>query len=126
MRSVAPLEHPRPGQSVLGLGDAAAALLVDYVLTISISIAAGVDALFSLLPPEAQPVKPTDDKRESNGKLLYSNGKPLLKPGQMTVGEYAKTPEGKEWGKLISSTFDNIFHHYQSFIDTFEHLVEMK
>ena len=78
------------------------------------------------LPPEAQPVKPTDDKRESNGKLLYSNGKPLLKPGQMTVGEYAKTPEGKEWGKLISSTFDNIFHHYQSFIDTFEHLVEMK
>lgn len=30
------------------------ALLVDYVLTISISIAAGVDALFSLLPPNAQ------------------------------------------------------------------------
>ncbi|MDG4594805.1 MAG: APC family permease [Candidatus Contendobacter sp.] len=30
------------------------ALLVDYVLTISISIAAGVDALFSLLPPGAQ------------------------------------------------------------------------
>ena len=33
------------------------ALLVDYVLTISISIAAGVDALFSLLPPGAQPYK---------------------------------------------------------------------
>ena len=33
------------------------ALLVDYVLTIAISIAAGVDALFSLLPPEAQPHK---------------------------------------------------------------------
>ena len=30
------------------------ALLVDYVLTIAISIAAGVDALFSLLPPGAQ------------------------------------------------------------------------
>jgi hypothetical protein len=33
------------------------ALLVDYVLTISISIAAGVDALFSLMPPGAQPYK---------------------------------------------------------------------
>ncbi len=33
------------------------ALLVDYVLTIAISIAAGVDALFSLLPPGAQPHK---------------------------------------------------------------------
>ncbi|CDH45156.1 APC family permease [Candidatus Contendibacter odensensis] len=33
------------------------ALLVDYVLTIAISIAAGVDGLFSLLPPEAQPYK---------------------------------------------------------------------
>src|SRR5215813_2672376 len=28
-----------------------AALIVDYVLTISISVASGVDALFSLLPP---------------------------------------------------------------------------
>lgn len=34
-----------------------AALLVDYVLTIAISIAAGVDALFSLLSPAAQPYK---------------------------------------------------------------------
>ena len=33
------------------------ALLVDYVLTITISIAAGTDALFSLLPPSAQPYK---------------------------------------------------------------------
>ena len=33
------------------------ALLVDYVLTIAISIAAGVDALFSLLPPSAQAYK---------------------------------------------------------------------
>lgn len=33
------------------------ALLVDYVLTIAISIAAGVDALFSLLPASAQPYK---------------------------------------------------------------------
>lgn len=33
------------------------ALLVDYILTIAISIAAGVDALFSLLPPGAQPYK---------------------------------------------------------------------
>jgi amino acid transporter len=33
------------------------ALLVDYVLTIAISIAAGVDALFSLLPLGAQPYK---------------------------------------------------------------------
>ena len=33
------------------------ALLVDYVLTIAISIAAGVDALFSLLPYEFQPYK---------------------------------------------------------------------
>src|SRR3954471_4177526 len=30
------------------------ALLVDYVLTIAISIASGADALFSLLPPEHQ------------------------------------------------------------------------
>lgn len=33
------------------------ALLVDYVLTIAISIASGVDAVFSLLPPGAQPYK---------------------------------------------------------------------
>lgn len=33
------------------------ALLVDYVLTIAISIAAGVDALFSMLPFEYQPYK---------------------------------------------------------------------
>jgi amino acid transporter len=37
------------------------ALLVDYVLTIAISIAAGVDALFSLLPPGAQPYKLTTE-----------------------------------------------------------------
>jgi amino acid transporter len=34
-----------------------AALLVDYMLTIAISIAAGVSALLSLLPPEAQAYK---------------------------------------------------------------------
>ncbi len=34
-----------------------AALVVDYVLTIAISIAAGVDALFSFLPPEWNAVK---------------------------------------------------------------------
>ena len=34
-----------------------ASLLVDYALTIAISVAAGVDALFSLLPPGAQPYK---------------------------------------------------------------------
>lgn len=33
------------------------ALIVDYVLTIAISAAAGMDALFSLLAPEAQPHK---------------------------------------------------------------------
>lgn len=33
------------------------ALLVDYVLTIAISVAAGVDALFSMLPFEYQPYK---------------------------------------------------------------------
>lgn len=33
------------------------ALLVDYILTIAISIAAGVDALFGLLPPSAQAYK---------------------------------------------------------------------
>ena len=33
------------------------ALIVDYVLTISISVASGVDALFSLLPAGAQPFK---------------------------------------------------------------------
>lgn len=33
------------------------ALLVDYVLTIAISIAAGVDAIFSMLPYEYQPYK---------------------------------------------------------------------
>jgi amino acid transporter len=34
-----------------------AALIVDYVLTIAISIASGVDALFSLLPLDYQPLK---------------------------------------------------------------------
>lgn len=34
-----------------------AALIVDYVLTIAISIASGIDALFSLLPPDAQAFK---------------------------------------------------------------------
>ena len=34
-----------------------AALIVDYVLTIAISVASGVDALFSLLPLGAQPYK---------------------------------------------------------------------
>ncbi|MBI4385191.1 MAG: APC family permease [Nitrospinae bacterium] len=34
-----------------------AALIVDYVLTIVISVASGVDALFSLLPVSAQPLK---------------------------------------------------------------------
>jgi amino acid transporter len=33
------------------------ALVVDYVLTIAISVASGVDALFSLLPPALAPVK---------------------------------------------------------------------
>jgi amino acid transporter len=33
------------------------ALLVDYVLTISVSIASGVDAVFSVLPPTALPYK---------------------------------------------------------------------
>ena len=33
------------------------ALLIDYILTIAISIAASGDALFSLLPPSAQPYK---------------------------------------------------------------------
>ncbi|MGB5064396.1 MAG: APC family permease [Candidatus Competibacter sp.] len=37
------------------------ALLVDYVLTIAISIAAGVDALFSLLPASAQSYKLTTE-----------------------------------------------------------------
>ncbi len=36
---------------------AGAALIVDYVLTIAISVASGTDALFSLLPVGAQPVK---------------------------------------------------------------------
>jgi amino acid transporter len=36
---------------------AGAALVVDYVLTIAISVASGVDALFSLLPPAHQIVK---------------------------------------------------------------------
>jgi amino acid transporter len=34
-----------------------AALIVDYVLTIAISVASGADALFSLLPVSAQPFK---------------------------------------------------------------------
>jgi amino acid transporter len=34
-----------------------AALLVDYVLTITISIASGADAIFSFLPPTYQPLK---------------------------------------------------------------------
>src|SRR5215475_363417 len=34
-----------------------AALLVDYVLTITISIASGADAIFSFLPPAWQPAK---------------------------------------------------------------------
>lgn len=36
---------------------AGCALLVDYVLTIAISIASGADAIFSSLPPAAQPFK---------------------------------------------------------------------
>ena len=36
---------------------AGAALIVDYVLTIAISVASGVDALFSLLPVSLQPYK---------------------------------------------------------------------
>jgi amino acid transporter len=36
---------------------AGSALIVDYVLTIAISVASGVDALFSLLPPTGQIVK---------------------------------------------------------------------
>ena len=36
---------------------AGSALIVDYVLTIAISVASGVDALFSLLPPVSQAVK---------------------------------------------------------------------
>src|SRR5467141_319634 len=38
-----------------------AALIVDYVLTIAISIASGVDALFSLLPVAAQAFKVTTE-----------------------------------------------------------------
>ncbi len=34
-----------------------AALIIDYILTIAISIAAGADAIFSLLPPAYQPYK---------------------------------------------------------------------
>jgi amino acid transporter len=34
------------------------ALVVDYVLTIAISVASGVDALFSLLPPSIGAIKP--------------------------------------------------------------------
>ncbi|MBN8543968.1 MAG: APC family permease [Alphaproteobacteria bacterium] len=36
---------------------AGGALLIDYVLTIAISVAAGIDALFSLFPPEYQTYK---------------------------------------------------------------------
>jgi amino acid transporter len=36
---------------------AGAALIVDYVLTIAISAASGIDALFSLMPPEHQLIK---------------------------------------------------------------------
>jgi amino acid transporter len=36
---------------------AGSALIVDYVLTIAISVASGVDALFSLLPPAHQAIK---------------------------------------------------------------------
>src|SRR5512139_4204292 len=36
---------------------AGSALVVDYVLTIAISVASGVDALFSLIPPTHQIVK---------------------------------------------------------------------
>ena len=35
-----------------------AALIVDYMLTIAISIASGVDAVFSFLPKGAQEFKP--------------------------------------------------------------------
>src|SRR5437762_123291 len=38
-----------------------AALMVDYVLTIAISVASGVDALFSLLPVAAQAFKVTTE-----------------------------------------------------------------
>lgn len=38
---------------------AGGALLIDYVLTIAISVASGIDALFSMLPPDLQPLKLT-------------------------------------------------------------------
>jgi amino acid transporter len=43
-----------PGAGIVSGG----ALLADYVLTIALSIAAGVDAIFSFLPVEWQPMKP--------------------------------------------------------------------
>src|SRR6188472_2777316 len=45
------LLHPRVGVA------SGAALLVDYVLTITISIASGADAIFSFLPPAWAPYK---------------------------------------------------------------------
>ena len=45
-----------PGPSWPGL-ISGCALTVDYVLTITVSVAAGGDALFSLFPPEFQPLK---------------------------------------------------------------------
>src|SRR5512139_3884185 len=51
---------------------AGSALLVDYVLTIAISVASGVDALFSLLPPAQQLVK-LEIEIAIVGVLIYLN-----------------------------------------------------
>src|SRR5215472_17459740 len=48
------------------------ALVVDYVLTIAISVASGVDALFSLLPPYLGEIK-LDVAIVLTGLLLYLN-----------------------------------------------------
>ncbi len=45
------LIHPNAG-AVAG-----SALIVDYVLTIAVSVTAGADAIFSLLPPEYEPMR---------------------------------------------------------------------
>jgi amino acid transporter len=48
------------------------ALLIDYVLTIAISAAAGIDALFSMLPPSYQPFK-LEASILVVGVLIYMN-----------------------------------------------------
>src|SRR5438094_1377064 len=63
------------------------ALLVDYVLTIAISIASGADALFSLLPPVWLPWKLPFALAGTALLEAVSNGLPILREPRAVTGK---------------------------------------